>query len=134
VRQVLAIGWAGRLKESKRGTGATERRCLLTEAIKRAALALESIDNIHGDDGLAACVLSVRDRVANDRLKENLQNIAGLVVDEAGDTFHAATACQTANRGLGDALDVIPQDLSMALSAALAETLATLAASRHVGS
>ena len=32
---------------------------------------------------------------------------------------------------LGDALDVVPQDLAMALGAALSESLSSLAASRH---
>ena len=41
------------------------------------------------------------------------------------DTLDTATASQTTNSGLGDALDVVAQDLAVALGAALAETLAT---------
>ena len=41
------------------------------------------------------------------------------------DTLDTATASQTTDGGLGDALDVVAQDLAVALGAALAETLAT---------
>jgi len=46
-------------------------------------------------------------------------------------TLDTATARQTADGGLGDALDVVAQDLAMALGAALAEALAALAACRE---
>ena len=38
---------------------------------------------------------------------------------------------EAADGGLGDALDVVPEDLAVALRAALAEAFATFAASRH---
>jgi hypothetical protein len=44
------------------------------------------------------------------------------------DTLDTATASQTADGGLGDALDVVAQNLAVALGAALAEALASLAA------
>jgi len=44
------------------------------------------------------------------------------------DTLDTATTGQTADSGLGDTLDVVTQNLAMTLGAALAETLATLAA------
>ena len=59
---------------------------LTTETVKGAALSLEGIDNVEGGDGLALGVLSVSDRVADDRLEEELENAASLIVDKARDT------------------------------------------------
>ena len=44
------------------------------------------------------------------------------------DTLDTATTSETSDRRLGDALDVVLQDLAMTLGAALAEALAALAA------
>jgi len=44
------------------------------------------------------------------------------------DTLHTTTTSETADGGLGDTLDVVTKNLAMALSATLAETLATFAA------
>jgi hypothetical protein len=44
------------------------------------------------------------------------------------DTLDTATARQTADGRLGDTLDVVAQNLAMALGAALAEALSALAA------
>ena len=48
------------------------RRRLTAEAVQGAALAFESVDDVHGGDGLALGVLAVRDSVTDDVLKENL--------------------------------------------------------------
>ena len=40
-------------------------------------------------------MLGVRDGVANDILQEDLEDTAGLLVDEAGDTLHTATTSET---------------------------------------
>ena len=93
---------------------------LTSETVEGTALSLESIDDVHGSDGLSLGVLSVGDGVANDVLEENLQNTASLFVDEARDTFHTTTAGQTTNRGLRDALDVVSQHLPVSLGATLA--------------
>ena len=69
---------------------------------------------------------------SDDVLEEDLEHTAGLFVDEAGDALDTTTACQTADRRLGDALDVIPKDLPVALGAALPEPLASFTATRHV--
>ncbi|KAG7231492.1 hypothetical protein INR49_011625 [Caranx melampygus] len=58
-------------------------RCGLTaEAVESAALSLESINDIHGGDGLPLGVLSVGDGVTNDVLQEDFEHPAGLLVDE----------------------------------------------------
>jgi hypothetical protein len=104
---------------------------LAAEAIEGAALALESIDDVHGGNGLAAGVLGVGNGIADDVLEEHLEDRASLLVDEARDTLHATTTSETADSGLGDALDVVAQHLPVALGAALAETLTALATSGH---
>ncbi|RCN53557.1 core histone H2A/H2B/H3/H4 [Ancylostoma caninum] len=52
------------------------------ERIASAALALEGVDDVHGGDGLALGVLAVGDSVTDHVLKENLEDSAGLLVDE----------------------------------------------------
>mmetsp|Transcript_29798 Transcript_29798/g.44203 ORF Transcript_29798/g.44203 Transcript_29798/m.44203 type:complete len:120 (-) Transcript_29798:58-417(-) len=105
---------------------------LAAETVEGAALALERVDDVHGGDGLAASVLGVGHGIAHDALKEDLEDTAGLFVDEAGDTLDTTTACETADGGLSDALDVVAQDLAVTAGSALAESLASFSAARHV--
>ena len=113
----------------RRSTRRAEReRRLTTETVECTALALKSVDNVEGGDGLALGVLSVGDSVADDTLEEGLENTAGLLVDHGRDTLDTATTRQTADGGLGDTLDVVAQDLAVTLGATLSETLAALAA------
>jgi len=77
-------------------------------------------------------MLSVGDRVADDVLEEDLQNTARLLIDEARDTLHTTTARKAADGGLRDALDVVTENLAMALGSTLSEALSAFAASRHV--
>jgi hypothetical protein len=72
-------------------------------------------------------VLRVGDGVADDVLEEDLEHATGLLVDEPGDALDAAPARQPPDRRLGDALDVVAEDLTVALGAALAQALASLA-------
>ncbi|XP_028712048.1 uncharacterized protein LOC114682366 [Peromyscus leucopus] len=85
---------------------------LASEAVQGAALALERVDHVHGGDGLALSVLGVGDGVADHVLQEHLQHPAGLLVDEAGDALDTAAPGQAADGGLGDALDVVAQNLA----------------------
>ena len=107
-------------------------RYLTSESVQGASLPLESIDNVHGCDGLSLGVLGVGDGVTDHVLQENLQNSTGLLIDEAGDTLHTTTASQTPNGRLCDTLDVITENFPMTLSATLSKTLASFAAARHV--
>ena len=95
-------------------------------------MSLQSIDDVHGCDGLPLGVLGVGDCVTDHVLQERLENAAGLLVDEARDTLDTATAGQTTDGGLGDALDVVAKDLPVTLSASFSETFASFATSRHV--
>jgi hypothetical protein len=103
---------------------------LTSEAVQSPSLALECVHNVHGGNGLAASVLGVGHGVTDDVLEEHLEHSAGLLVDEAGDALDTTTACETADGGLGDALDVVPEDLTVALGASLAESLSSLSATR----
>ena len=71
------------------------------------SLSLQGVDNIERSDSLALGVLSVGDSITNDTLEEGLEDTTGLFVDHGGDTLDTATACQTADGGLGDTLDVV---------------------------
>ena len=93
--------------------------CLPSEAVQGAALALECVDNIKGSHSLSAGVLSVGDSVSDDVLKEHFQNTSGLLVDEAWDALDTTSACETSDGGLGNALDVVTKDLSVALCPSL---------------
>ncbi len=106
-------------------------RFLTAESVEGAALALQGVDDVHGGDSLPLGMLGVGDGVADDVLKEDLENSAGLLVDEAGDALDSSTTGQTTNGGLGDTLDVVPQDLAMPLGTALAKTFAPFAATSH---
>ena len=104
---------------------------LTSESVQSASLPLEGIDNIHGGDSLPLGVFGVGDGIPDDVLEEHLQHATGLLVDEAGDTLHTTTTRQTPDGGLGDALDVIPQHLTVPLGASLSQPLASFAASSH---
>lgn len=73
-------------------------------------------------------MLGVGDSITDDGLQEGLEHAAGLLVDHGGDTLDTATAGETADGGLGDSLDVVAQDLAVALGAAFAEAFSALAA------
>ena len=106
-------------------------KCLTAESVESAALTLQSIDDVHGSDGLPLGVFGVGDGIPDDVLEEHLEYATGLFIDEARDTLDTSTTCQTADGGLGDALDVITQHLSVPLGASLSESLSSLAASSH---
>ena len=118
-----------RRKKEKHSTQAAAAR-LAAEAVEGAALPLEGVDNVEGGDGLALGVLGVGDGVTDDTLEEGLEDTAGLLVDHGRDTLDTATTGETADGGLGDALDVVTKNLAMTLGAALAEALAALSACR----
>ena len=89
---------------------------LTSESVEGTSLPLEGIDNIHGSNGLPLGVFGVGDSVPDDVLEEHLEDTSGLLIDEARDTLDTTTACQTADGGLGDALDVVPEHLTVTLS------------------
>ena len=94
-------------------------RRLSSKSIESSALALQSVDDVEGCDSLAACVLGVGDGVSDYILEEDLQDSPRLLIDEAGDTLDASTTSQSANSGLCDALDVVPEYLPVPLGSSL---------------
>ena len=106
--------------------------CLSSESVQGASLPLEGVDHIHGGDGLPLGVLGVGDSVPDHVLKEDLEDSTGLLVDEARDPLDSSPPRQTADCRLGDALDVVPQDLAVTLGASLTQSLASLATSGHL--
>ena len=61
-----------------------------------------------------------------------LEDSSSLLVDEAGDPLDSTSASQPPDGGLGDALDVVAENLPVPLGSSLAQSFASLAASRHV--
>lgn len=73
-------------------------------------------------------MLGVGDGVTDDRLEEGLEDVAGLAVDHGRDTLDTATTGETTDGRLGDAVDVVAEDLAMAFGTSFAESLSSLAA------
>jgi len=130
-------GW---MKSDGSIEGLVRRRCkmygeydaLTTEAVESTALSLQGVYHVHGGHCLPLGVLSVRDGVTNDVFKENLEDTAGLFIDEARDTFDATTTGETTNCGLCYSLDVITKNLSVTLGTSFAKALASFTTSGHL--
>lgn len=104
---------------------------LTAEPVEGTALTLQRVDDIHGSDRLALGVLRVGDGIADDVLEEDLQNAAGLFVDQTRNTLHASTTSQSTNGWLRDALDVVTQHLPVTLGTSLAQSFASFSSARH---
>ena len=100
-------------------------RCLTSETVQSTSLPLEGVDYIHSGDSLPLGMLGVCDGITDDVLQEHLEDTTGLLVDEAGDPLDSSPPRQTADGGLGDALDVVPQHLTVTLGASLSQSLAS---------
>ena len=74
---------------------------------------LEGKDDVHGSDSLPLEVLGVGDGIPDHVLKEHLENATSLLIDEARDPLNSSPPRQTADGGLGDALDVVSQHLTV---------------------
>ena len=101
------------------------------ETVESAALAFECVDDVHGSDCLPLGVFRVRYGVTDHVLEENLENTAGLLVNEARDTLYTAKTSQTTDSRLCNALDAIAQHFAMAFGASLVESLASFAATSN---
>ena len=113
-------------------------RCLLsvsndlsTESVQSTTLTFQSVDDVHGSDGLTLGVLGVGDGIADDVLEEDLENTASLFVDQTRDTLDTASASQTTDGRLRDSLDVVTKNFSVTLGAPLSKTFASFATARH---
>ena len=92
-----------------------------SEAIESTSLSLESVDHVHGGDGLPLGVLGVGDRIPDHVLQEdlimykskrahegrnftNLKNTSSLLVDQSRDSLDASPSRQPSDGRLGNAL------------------------------
>ena len=92
---------------------------LTSESVQSPALSFQSVDYVHGSDGLPLGVLCVCDCITDHVLQEHLQDATGLFVDESRDSLDTTSASKTTDGWLGDTLDVITQNLSVTLGAPL---------------
>ena len=107
--------------------------CFLTsESVEGTSLAFQSIDNIHGSDGLSLGVLSVGDSIPDDVFQENLEDSSGFFIDQSRDSLHSTTTSKTTDGGLGDTLDVIPQHLPVPLGTSFSKSFSSLTTAWHV--
>ena len=94
-------------------------------------MTLQGINNIHGSDGFASSVLCVGNGVSDDILEKDLENTTSLLIDQSTDTFHTTTTGKAADCRLGNTLDVVSEDLAMALGSSLSEALASFTSAGH---
>ena len=106
--------------------------CLTSESVQGTSLSLQSVDDVHGSDGLSLGVLGVGHSISDHVLQEDLEDSSGLFVDETADTFHTTSTSQSTDSGFGDTLDVITQNFSMTLGASLSQSFSSFASSRHL--
>ena len=104
---------------------------LASKSIEGTSLSLQSIDDVHGSDGLSLGVFCVGDGITDDVLKEHFEYTTGLFVDQTTDTLDSTTSGKTTNGGLGDSLNVITKDLPVTLGASFSQSFASFATSRH---
>ena len=105
---------------------------LSTESVQGTSLPLQSVDNIHGSDGLPLGVLGVGDSITDDVFEEHFQHASCLFVDQPWDSFHSTTACQSSDCRLGYALDVVSKNFSVSLGASLSKTFSSFSSSWHL--
>jgi hypothetical protein len=84
-------------------------------------LTLEGVDHVHGRHRLTTGVFRVRDGIPDAIFQKHLEHTTRLFVNQSTDTLYSTTTGQTTNGRLGNALDIVAQDLSVTLRAALSE-------------
>ncbi len=104
---------------------------LASESVERASLSLESVDDVHGSDGLPLGVFRVGHGISDDVLKEDLEDPSSLLVDEARDTLDTSSTGETTDGRLRDPLDVVSQDFPMTLGSSFPQTLSSLSSAGH---
>jgi len=95
-------------------------------------LSFQRIDDIECCHCLSPGVLSVSHRVSHHVFQEDLEDVATFVVDESANALDPASARQSANSGLGDALDVLADDSPVPLLGSdFAQSFASFASADH---
>ena len=103
---------------------------MVLETVEGSSLSLESVDDVHGGDGLSSGVLGVGDGISDDSGQENLEHISGVLVDEEGDSLDTSSSGESSDGWLGDTLEdwsVVLSGVSLGsdLSDALSDTLSS---------
>ena len=129
--KVIVVNSFGEVVALKRASFLKKLSGLTTESVQSTSLSLQSIDDVHGCNGLSLSVFCVGNSISNNILEEHLENSTSLFVDEARDTLDTTTASKTTDGWFGDTLDVVTKDFPMALSTSFSETFASFATSRH---
>ena len=79
--------------------------CSSTETVEGSALSLESVDNVHGSNGLSLGVLGVSDSISDDTLEESLEHISAVLVDVEADSLDTSSSGESSDGWLGDTLE-----------------------------
>ena len=102
---------------------------LSSESVEGSSLSLEGVDDVECGDSLPLGVFGVGHRVADHILQKDLENSSGLFVDQTGNAFNPSATGKTTDRRFRDSLDVIPEDLSVALGTSLSQSFSAFASS-----
>jgi len=103
------ICWSlkGPLVKDKRGVESSGGGDLASESVEGASLSLESIDDVHGSDGLPLGVLCVIDCVKYQVLEEDPEDTSDFAIDEFRDSLDSSTTSETTDGGFRDPIDVV---------------------------
>ena len=104
---------------------------LTSETVQGSALTFECVHDVHGGYGFPLGMLRVGDGIADNVLQEHLEDAACLFVDETGDSLHTSSPGKTADGGLGDTLDVVSENFTVALGTSFAESLSSFTSACH---
>lgn len=96
-------------------------------------MTFQSVDDVHGGDGLTFGVFGVGDGVTDHVLEEHLEDASGFFVDQPGDTFHTAATGQSSDGRFRYALDVVAQDFAMTFRATFSQAFASFSSTGHLG-
>ena len=88
----LSLGNMVALKRAVCLCGVCATPDLTAEAVQRASLTFQGVDDIHGCNSLPLGVLAVSDGIADDVLKKHFKDTACLLVDQTRYTFHTTSA------------------------------------------
>ena len=99
---------------------------LYPKTIEELSPTLEGVDDIHGSDGPAFSVLGVCDSVTDEIFEEDLEYTASFLVDETRQALDTATPSEAAYSRLGNAVNAIEENLTMALGTAVSKSFASL--------
>ena len=88
----------------------------------------EGVDYVHGSD---STVLREFRTITDEFIEKYKDDSPRFLVHQAWDALHPRTAGETSDSRVGNALDVISQNLWVALGASLSKALQSLSSARH---